>query len=479
MHLTIFEEPPELIQQQRAALFRDLQAVTVFGVGAIQQRRGIDHEILNEQRWQLSSQTRGLLQKAAQQLGTSGSGNHFAELIIGERLAAVASETIALPQRFCGLLTHSGSRGIGYAIANQYMRVAAQETSRHAKVPRMYEWLELDGDAGKEYWLAMQLAGDYAQANHEIIHAGFARRAKLTPLVTVQNHHNFAWLSGDMVIHRKGATPAEKGVLGIIPGSMASASYLVEGCGVEEALCSAAHGAGRLGSRNAARSRTTLREVQRLLAERDVLIQGLSVDESPLAYKDIERVMALHYAADPDIWSPLDVAQDIDVFFYGHGAEYREDWIRAMIAGPSRALPGRRFAVRGTALGDLGRAERLPYLSFSKLREYACRSRINLLITRQAHASVYASSNARPFELAALGACMVSSPYSGLETWFEPEKEVIILASPEEATERIAWLLDHESERAAIGAAARARFLQEHTYRHRAGALVAIIRQYL
>jgi len=191
------------------------------------------------------------------------------------------------------------------------------------------------------------------------------------------------------------------------------------------------------------------------------------------------HVHPLHYAADPDIWSPLDVAQDIDVFFYGHGAEYREDWIRAMIAGPSRALPGRRFAVRGTALGDLGHAERLPYLSFSKLREYACRSRINLLITRQAHASVYASSNARPFELAALGACMVSSPYSGLETWFEPEREVIILASPEEATERIAWLLDHESERAAIGAAARARFLQEHTYRHRAGALVAIIRQYL
>lgn len=315
MHLTIFEEPPELIQQQRAALFRDLQAVTVFGVGAIQQRRGIDHEILNEQRWQLSSQTRGLLQKAAQQLGTSGSGNHFAELIIGERLAAVASETIALPQRFCGLLTHSGSRGIGYAIANQYMRVAAQETSRHARVPRMYEWLELDGDAGKEYWLAMQLAGDYAQANHEVIHAGFVRRAKLTPLITVQNHHNFAWLSGDMVIHRKGATPAEKGVLGIIPGSMASASYLVEGCGVEEALCSAAHGAGRLGSRNAARSRTTLREVQRLLAERDVLIQGLSVDESPLAYKDIERVMALHYAA--DLVRPLARMQPIAVIMAG------------------------------------------------------------------------------------------------------------------------------------------------------------------
>ncbi|GAB4572839.1 MAG: hypothetical protein Kow0077_13430 [Anaerolineae bacterium] len=190
-------------------------------------------------------------------------------------------------------------------------------------------------------------------------------------------------------------------------------------------------------------------------------------------------VHTLQYAADPEVWAPLDVPQDVDVFFYGHGAEYREDWLKAMIAEPSRALPARRFAVRGTNLGDLGRAEQLPYLSFSKLREYACRSRINLLITRQAHASVFASSNARPFELAALGACMVSSPYNGLETWFEPEKEVIILAEPAEATERIAWLLDHDDARRAIGQAARERFLKEHTYRHRARELVTLIAGYL
>ncbi|MBN2470161.1 MAG: glycosyltransferase family 1 protein, partial [Anaerolineae bacterium] len=128
---------------------------------------------------------------------------------------------------------------------------------------------------------------------------------------------------------------------------------------------------------------------------------------------------------------------------------------------------------------DLGRAELLPYLSFSKLREYACRSHLNLLITRQAHATVYASSNARPFELAALGACMVSSRYDGLEEWFTPEEEVILLADPAEATERIAWLLEHPEARQRIGQAARARFLQEHTYRHRARALTAIIRQYL
>ncbi len=192
-----------------------------------------------------------------------------------------------------------------------------------------------------------------------------------------------------------------------------------------------------------------------------------------------KHVHPFQYAADPEVWAPLDVAQDVDVFFYGHGAEYREDWLRALIAEPSRALPERRFAVRGTDLGDLGRAELLPYLSFSKLREYACRSKLNLVITRGAHASVYGSSNARPFELAALGACMVSSPYHGVEEWFEPGEEIVLLAEPDEATERIAWLLDHEDERRRIGAAARARFLKEHTYRHRARQLLGIVRGYL
>ncbi len=192
-----------------------------------------------------------------------------------------------------------------------------------------------------------------------------------------------------------------------------------------------------------------------------------------------KQVHTLQYAADPEVWAPLDIPRDLDAFFYGHGAEYREDWIQAMLTGPSLALPERRFAVRGTRLGDLGRTELLPYLSFSKLREYACRARLNLVITRQAHASVYASSNSRPFELAALGACMVSSFYRGLEEWFEPEKEVVILASKEEATERIRWLLEHDAERERIGAAARARFLKEHTYRHRARELMAILAGYL
>jgi hypothetical protein len=187
----------------------------------------------------------------------------------------------------------------------------------------------------------------------------------------------------------------------------------------------------------------------------------------------------LYYAADPDVFSPVDVAQDIDVFFYGHTREYREEWIDGMIAYASQQMPEARFAVRGRQLGDLGRTEMLPYLSFSKLREYACRSKINLCVTRKAHASVFASSSARPFELASMGACIVSNPYLGVETWFEPNKEIVVVQGKDEAVERYRWLLGHEAERRAIGAAARERVLREHTFRHRARQLVEIVKSTL
>jgi hypothetical protein len=191
-------------------------------------------------------------------------------------------------------------------------------------------------------------------------------------------------------------------------------------------------------------------------------------------------VHTLYYGVDPDVFSPVPVpAQDIDVFFYGHGREYRTAWIDAMLRDASQALPNARFAVRGTRLGDLGRVQALPYLSFSKLREYACRSKINLAITRQAHASVYASSTSRPFELAALGAAILASPYLGIEEWFEPGKEVIVLDTVDEAAERIGWLLAHDAERRALGDAARRRALSEHTFRHRAAELVRVMDAYI
>ena len=181
------------------------------------------------------------------------------------------------------------------------------------------------------------------------------------------------------------------------------------------------------------------------------------------------EVRVLYYAADPMLFSNSQhVDQDIDVFFYGHGREYREEWLDAMLDVPSQKLPNARFAARGTHLGSMPRVERLPYASFSKLGEYCRRSRINLLITRQAHASVYGSSTARPFELAALGCAMVSNPYLGIEEWFELGREVIVVRNAQDAVATYRQLLSDPASLRELGARARERLLGEHTYQHRA-----------
>lgn len=186
------------------------------------------------------------------------------------------------------------------------------------------------------------------------------------------------------------------------------------------------------------------------------------------------------YGADPMLYAPLEnVSKDYDAFFFGHGREYRAEWIDAMLIEPSQKIDSAKFAVRGKNLGDLGRVEQLPYLSFSKLREYVSRSKLNLVITRGAHASVYGSSSMRPFELAAMRSAMVANPYLGLELWFEPEKEVIIVNSAEEAIDRYRYLLAHDTEREAMATAAYNRFLKQHTFQHRAHELKAIIEAYI
>ena len=216
------------------------------------------------------------------------------------------------------------------------------------------------------------------------------------------------------------------------------------------------------------------------LSEYTAFISNSSGGGAMLRQLGAENVHTVWYGADPDVFAPVSVgAQDIDVLFYGHGREYRSEWIDQMITAPSKALSDTRFAVRGTNLGELGAAKQLPYLSFSKLREYVCRSKINLCITRGAHASVHASSSSRPFELGALGACIVANPYLGIEEWFEPEVELIVVNSTAEAIERYQHLLGNDKERLAIGRAARQRVLKQHTFRHRAAELLDLIRQYI
>jgi hypothetical protein len=214
------------------------------------------------------------------------------------------------------------------------------------------------------------------------------------------------------------------------------------------------------------------------LSEYDLFLSNSKGGLKALEGMGARRAKELYYAADPAVFEPVPAAQDIDVFFYGHTTEYRRDWLTWMISKPSQRLLDRRFAVRGQGLDiDLSQVEALPYASFSKLREYCCRSRINLNVTRAPHASTYASSTARIFELATLGCCVVSNPVAGLEEWFEPEREMLMLKEPEEAVERYTWLLDHDAARRQMGQAARQRVLKEHTFRHRARQLVAYIRE--
>jgi tRNA-splicing ligase RtcB (3'-phosphate/5'-hydroxy nucleic acid ligase) len=194
------------------------------------------------------------------------------------------------------LLSHSGSRGAAATIAGHYSRQAMAAHPELPKQLRHLAWLDLNTAAGQEYWAAMQLMGKYASANHACIHRHVVKALGARVLLDVENHHNFAWLEehdGErLVVHRKGATPAGAGVTGIIPGTMATATYLVRGKGDPASLNSAAHGAGRRMSRKAAKEKFTWSEVKRYLKEQDVELLTAGLDEAPMAYKDIDQVMA-------------------------------------------------------------------------------------------------------------------------------------------------------------------------------------------
>jgi hypothetical protein len=211
------------------------------------------------------------------------------------------------------------------------------------------------------------------------------------------------------------------------------------------------------------------------LSEFDAVLCNSESAATSIRRMGARAVHVLHYAADPGVYRPLRRRQDLDVFFYGHTTEYRQQWLHAMLAAPSLAMPDARFAARGRQLGDLGRVELLPYASFGRLTEFVARARINLVITRDTHAGARGSSTMRPFELAMAGACMVSNPYEGIELWFEPEREIAIVHSEEEAIDRYRFLLSHEPVRLAMGEAARRRALGEHTYAHRAARLLDIL----
>jgi tRNA-splicing ligase RtcB len=291
MKLTVLDLPPTYLSQRQDRLTRALEEQTRFGMGAAFARPR-QHDVLDED-WSALEITRANFDKARAQLGTSGSGNHFVEF--GE--LEIAQPQLGLePGRYLALLSHSGSRGAGSAVAERYSRLAME---LHPELPKELQhlaWLELDSAEGQEYWNAMQLMGKYAAANHDVIHREVARQLGAEVLAGVENHHNFAWkehhFGEEVIVHRKGATPAGQGVLGIIPGSMASPAFVVRGQGQPDSLASASHGAGRVMSRGQALKTFSWEQVERQLKKVGVKLLSSGLDEVPGVYKDIHQVMA-------------------------------------------------------------------------------------------------------------------------------------------------------------------------------------------
>ena len=295
MKLTVYDCKANTIAGQRDRLANILEGETRFGVG-VEWKQRREHEVMDDD-WSVSPITQRLRDKAWAQLGTSGSGNHFVEF---GAFTVTTAELGLAPGEYLALLSHSGSRGTGAQVCDYYSKRAM---ARHEYLPKELKhlaWLSLDDAEGQEYWAAMNLMGRYAAANHALIHRHIARKLGENVILDIENHHNFACkerhviqgVEREVIVHRKGATPAGVGVLGIIPGSMATPGYVVRGKGQPESLNSASHGAGRVMSRTKAMQSFTWSAVKKQLAAAGVELLSAGLDEVPGVYKDIDTVMS-------------------------------------------------------------------------------------------------------------------------------------------------------------------------------------------
>lgn len=293
MCLTVFDAKEEFLQSKGKELKKILEQNTRFGKAIFEDPHRDDDFFDRDELHQLPI-LRHLKDKAYNQIGSSGGGNHFVEFGLveigeGENALGLASG------KYLALLSHSGSRGFGATIAGHYTNVARKLRQLPNQLAHL-SWLNMDEAEGQEYWLAMNMAGDYAAACHDHIHKRIAKATGLESMLRIENHHNFAWKDTladgrSVFVHRKGATPAHVGELGIIPGSMTEPAFIVMGKGVPTSFHSASHGAGRLFSRTKAKESFTEKMLKEILKSKEVELIGGGLDESPDAYKNIHQVM--------------------------------------------------------------------------------------------------------------------------------------------------------------------------------------------
>ncbi|MCP4442169.1 MAG: RtcB family protein [Aureispira sp.] len=294
MCMSIFEARKDFLTKNTDLLKTILTDNTRFGRSTFEDNKR-DDDFLDRDEFKDLALLQHLKDKAYRQIGSSGGGNHFVDF--GVVVITNENNEFGLPLgEYLAVLSHSGSRGFGAKIANTYTRIAKDKRNLPKEVAHL-SWLYMNESEGQEYWMAMNMAGDYASACHHHIHKRISNALGMKSLAMVENHHNFAWKEQladgrNVFVHRKGATPAKKGELGVIPGSMASPAYIVRGLGAENAINSASHGAGRLFSRRKAKNQFTNKMLREELNRKGVELIGGGLDEAPFAYKNIHDVMS-------------------------------------------------------------------------------------------------------------------------------------------------------------------------------------------
>jgi tRNA-splicing ligase RtcB len=247
-----------------------------------------------EGRFDLITQKHPRLEKSnnRKHLGTLGTGNHFVEVCLDEA-------------DHVWVMLHTGSRGVGNAIGSYFIEKAREEMRRHmVNLPdRDLAYLREGTSSFDDYVEAVEWAQDFAKQNRAVMMLAVldAVRSVITKpfesqLIAVDCHHNYVergtYFGEDILLTRKGAVSAQKGQMGIIPGSMGAKSFIVRGLGNEQAFCSCSHGAGRVMSRTKAKAVFTVEDQVRATAHVECRKDAAVIDEIPMAYKDIDAVMA-------------------------------------------------------------------------------------------------------------------------------------------------------------------------------------------
>ena len=277
------DTPYEAIKDRAAGILADVRRVVSFGMGRANAER-VEHPLFDDDDAWRAADMLPYRQKAAAQLGTVGSGNHYVDLMRDEA-------------GFVWIGVHFGSRGLGHTSATKYLKLAGGQDGMNVPPAVVDE----DRDLGRAYLAAMELAGRYAYAGREWVTERVRQIIGGAVTDSVHNHHNYAWREThggrDVWVVRKGATPAWPGQRGFVGGSMGDDAVIIEGVdspASQAALYSTVHGAGRLFSRRNAIRTFQRAQMDAWLQERGVLLSGGDLDESPMAYRRLPGVLAEH-----------------------------------------------------------------------------------------------------------------------------------------------------------------------------------------